>query len=826
MRRRQGAAGETEVPETSTQTLAKTTRPLLASAVIPRPRLLARLDDALKGPAVWIHGMPGAGKTCLLAGFVESRRIDALWYQVDAGDGDPGSFLHHLGHAARRRFGAQAELPTPTTTGDALPESDLRRFFRALYRHFDGPFLLVLDNCHEVPITSAVHGMFSIATQEMPARGTVVFLARAEPGPALAKLRANDALAVIGPGELHLTPEETRAIAEARGLQLDEDTLRRLGEGTRGWAAGLVLMLEHTRAGGAVTRTPQGLAPQVVFDYLAWEVFRAFESDVQHVLCAIAELRRCTGPLAEHVSSSASATPALQNLARNGYFVSRIDEASETWFELHPLFQEFLRKQAAGRFTDAERSARLREAARWLERHGQLDEAVRILTQAHDWAALDQVVARIVAGSVDTPTTAELDAWLRAAPDHDPGAHPWLAYWLACSRLADDPRAARRLFAGAHETFAAAGAGSPHAMGAALSAWGALRAVLHELDDLSLADAWTAPLESCLADGRVTLPARLRGQMERTLHAALLLRGAEAARLAACRQRAAVIDCDGAAASDPTTWPTACVEACLRGDFTAAAHGLANAPADQASAPRALAACLYHLLRGEWDAGSAAQEEARAVLCCGTRPRPARQRRRRISATGAARRRAAPAAGGALGLPGGLGAGAGRGDAGGIPPLSRGGSQRRAARPASDGGGVPRCAGGGRRRVRRRRAVHGGRDPGKGRTRRRLPGARLHEPHRGGASRPRCRAAGARRAGAGGRPRHGPCTRPALHAGPVPGRGGHPVRHSNHHGHRAGVCAQPGACPRAHRPRATRRPGAVALAHPCLHSRWWQRISP
>ena len=85
---------------TISPTLAKLSRPRLFDA-LPRQRLFDRLDDARRHPVVWVVAPPGAGKTTLVASWLEQRRLPGLWYQVDPGDADPATFFHYLGLAER-----------------------------------------------------------------------------------------------------------------------------------------------------------------------------------------------------------------------------------------------------------------------------------------------------------------------------------------------------------------------------------------------------------------------------------------------------------------------------------------------------------------------------------------------------------------------------------------------------------------------------------------------------------------------------------------------------------------------------------------------------
>src|SRR5262245_32561771 len=82
--------------------LAKLSRPRLHSATA-RPRLFGRLDHLLRHAVVWIPGPPGAGKTTLMASYLDSRRLPAVWCQLDPGDRDPATFFYYLGLTAKQR---------------------------------------------------------------------------------------------------------------------------------------------------------------------------------------------------------------------------------------------------------------------------------------------------------------------------------------------------------------------------------------------------------------------------------------------------------------------------------------------------------------------------------------------------------------------------------------------------------------------------------------------------------------------------------------------------------------------------------------------------
>ena len=181
--------------------LAKLTRPRLRR-FLPRPRLFRLLDTPR--PLAWVWGPPGAGKTALVAGWLELRRLRTLWYQCDPGDTSVAGFLEYLATAADPA-GRRATVPP---AAGAAP----RAFLRALFEHVKAPFVVVLDGYQEIPADSPVHEAVRAAVDELPPGAHLVVTSRAEPPAAFARLRASRAIADIGWMDLRLTALESRAL--------------------------------------------------------------------------------------------------------------------------------------------------------------------------------------------------------------------------------------------------------------------------------------------------------------------------------------------------------------------------------------------------------------------------------------------------------------------------------------------------------------------------------------------------------------------------------------------------------------------------------------
>src|SRR5262249_39063473 len=157
-------------------------------------------------PIVWLCAAPGAGKTTLVASYLEARHRRCLWYQCDAGDADTATFLHYLRIAAQH-LAPKTATALPQFTSE--PQQDLARFartfFRDLFSALPAPCALVFDNFHEADMTPAQRAAFAQGLEQVPERITVIVISRADPPPEFARLVATGRVASIDEAELRCT---------------------------------------------------------------------------------------------------------------------------------------------------------------------------------------------------------------------------------------------------------------------------------------------------------------------------------------------------------------------------------------------------------------------------------------------------------------------------------------------------------------------------------------------------------------------------------------------------------------------------------------------
>jgi hypothetical protein len=414
---------------------AKLVRPRQTGAY-RRSRLFTLLDRAR--PVAWVSGPPGAGKTTLVASYVETRRLRPIWYQVDEGDADAATLFYCLRQAAVRAA-PRHRWRLPPLTPEYLPGlgTFTRRWFEELFAGLPRTFVLVFDNYQAVPPESLLHQVLRDALETLPERGRAVLVSRSDPPPVFARARAEGKMVLVEWEALRLTQAETAGIALARtARRMQPEQARALHSATDGWAAGLVLMLERKTADGrGQTRDPQ--PRQAVFDYFASEILARSDAETRQVLLDTALLPKVTSPQAETLTAIPRAGKILADLARRRYFTDCLPDPEPT-YQYHPLFREFL--LARGRALPAERREATRKtAAALLEERGQIEDAAELFGDARDWEGLARLVATHAPALFAHGRGTTVEGWLRSIPRVRAEQSPRLLYWMGICVLLRSP---------------------------------------------------------------------------------------------------------------------------------------------------------------------------------------------------------------------------------------------------------------------------------------------------------------------------------------------------------------------------------------------------
>jgi len=431
--------------------LAKLTQPR-SDGLLRRERLFGRLDEARSRPAVWIAAPPGAGKTSLLASYLDARKLTALWYQVDSGDADPATFFYYLAIAAGGRLGRKAK-PLPLFSQEVATDvvSFARRFFRELCAVLPQDAVLVLDNYQEVPERSQFHAVMQAVLDEIPAGICVICMSRAEAPAEFARLRVAQRMSMLDFEALRLTPDEARQIAAGHS-QLDEAALQAVYEQTNGWAAGLVLMAERLRQTGQVNKPTSSTNLEMVFDYFAGQILNALPESTQDMLIRMSYLPRLVAETAQAITGDPEAVRLLEHLAKRNLFTDR-RYGEDISFQFHALFRAFLQEQARDRLGASEHKKTAHSAAALLQATGQVEDAFPLFAETGAWGSAAALIGKEAERLVQQGRRQTLRQWITALPMERVEETPSLQYWLGICTLGSHQEKARELLTAAFEGF-------------------------------------------------------------------------------------------------------------------------------------------------------------------------------------------------------------------------------------------------------------------------------------------------------------------------------------------------------------------------------------
>ncbi|MBN1874600.1 MAG: hypothetical protein JXA33_10255 [Anaerolineae bacterium] len=393
----------------------------LRASLVPRPRLIERLDEGLRlgRKLTLVSAPPGFGKTTLITEWLcDKTRAppshSIAWLSLDEADNDPARFFVYLiaalqqldeevGQVAQTLLGAP-QLP-PVVSLMTLLIGDINDL---------SPFVFVLDDYHLIH-TALIHDAIEFLLSYQPPQMHLCLATRIDPPLPLPRLRVRGQMTEIRADDLRFTAEEVTAfLNRALGLTLDEHKVAALEARTEGWIAGLQLAALSLRGRKDIAGFIDAFSGsnRHVIDYLATEVLAQQPDEIRDFLCQTSILDQLTATLCQAVTGKENSLALLRQLEQANLFLTPLDQRGE-WYRYHRLFADFLRAE----LEPQHRAALHLRAARWHEENcllpqavehalaaGNVGESVRLITQVGYWALSKCMIVTML-------------GWLDALPD-------------------------------------------------------------------------------------------------------------------------------------------------------------------------------------------------------------------------------------------------------------------------------------------------------------------------------------------------------------------------------------------------------------------------
>ncbi len=437
-----GHPGDRLVPSPLLET--KLYVPRSRRGLVPRPRLIERLDRGTASKLTLVSAPAGFGKTTMLTEWLAAgsarpaaaRRV--AWLSLDRADNDPASFWTYVIAALRTVASGvgesalaflQAPQPPPIETVLTALLNDLGAIAADI--------VLVLDDYHVID-AGDVQDAMAFLLDHLPPWLHVVIASRADPALPLARWRARGELAETRAAELRFTPDEAAVyLNEMMGLRLTARDVAALEGRTEGWIAALQLAALSMQGRDDVDGFIAGFAgdDRYVVDYLAQEVLARQPDRVQAFLLQTSILGRLSGPLCDAVTGQGGGKAMLEALDRGNLFLVRLDDRRR-WYRYHHLFADVLHARLLDEQPDQVPDLH-RRASAWFQRSGEQSVAIGHALAAEDFQRAADLVELAVSVMSQTRQEATVRGWLEMIPEEVIQVRPVLSVAIAWVMLSD-----------------------------------------------------------------------------------------------------------------------------------------------------------------------------------------------------------------------------------------------------------------------------------------------------------------------------------------------------------------------------------------------------
>jgi LuxR family maltose regulon positive regulatory protein len=398
-----------------------------ADPLVPRTRLVQRVEAGLRRPLTVVAAPAGSGKSTLLSAWARATGRAVAWLSLDEGDNDPVRFLSYLiaalgqaepglGAATRQLLDASYP-PGPTAAMLALADE--------IEEATGSDVALILDDYHLID-EPVIHEAVTFLVEHLPHRLRLVVAGRSDPPLPLARLRARNQLTELRADDLRFTPDEAALLlADLAGGTFAQGDVAALTERTEGWAAGLVLagLSLQGRTDRVDLVTGLSGSHRYVLDYLMSEVLGCQDPAVERFLLHTSILDRLSAPLAAALTGD-DAAAMLDRIERANLFLNPLDD-ERRWYRYHQLFAEALRhhlhQRAPALVPDLHR-----RAADWFETNGCDSDALRHALAIPDATRAGDIVERHATAMLTRGEVRALRDWVESLPEEEVRARPLL----------------------------------------------------------------------------------------------------------------------------------------------------------------------------------------------------------------------------------------------------------------------------------------------------------------------------------------------------------------------------------------------------------------
>ncbi|MCJ7623496.1 MAG: hypothetical protein MUO76_08320, partial [Anaerolineaceae bacterium] len=373
--------------------------PPIRPEIVPRPRLIEKLNEGLNRKLTLISAPAGFGKSTLVTEWISNLRLKTqkesrteykiAWLSLDNSDNDPTRFLSYFIAALNQIEGIDTifgkEVQSILQSPQPLPTEIVVTFLINEIAAISPRIVFVLDDYHLLE-SQPIHYALTYLLDHLPPQLHLVVATREDPQLPLARMRSQDQITEIRAADLRFTSyESTEFLNQVMSLDLSIDDIAIIENRTEGWIAGLQLAaisLQGKEDTSGLIKSFSG-SHRLVLDYLIEEVLDKQSESVQTFLMQTAILNQLTGSLCDALTDQGNGQQILENLEQANLFIIPLDN-NRHWYRYHHLFADLLRQRLGQKQQDLTLTLHCRASA-WYEQNGFANEAIEHAMHADDF---------------------------------------------------------------------------------------------------------------------------------------------------------------------------------------------------------------------------------------------------------------------------------------------------------------------------------------------------------------------------------------------------------------------------------------------------------
>lgn len=421
--------------------------PRLRRSLVPRPRLMTLLSDAVDYPLTVVKAGAGYGKTTACSAFARTLDLPLSWITLTADEQDPIVFaarmidavLPHLAPEERERVLEAAQHPLSWDASAHL-------FTSLTHLHVREDSVFMLDDFHLLQGVSAILRWLDVWLRRLPDTAHVVLISRTEPAlAAYHEYSLRGDLLLFRERDLLFSDDEMRFLFQVSPDDpesgLDRAELMWLQEHTGGMPMIVTMLWRQWREHQQFSLLERALTQSHSVREQVGTLFLAdLSEEEQHFFTGVSILSTLSPDLCDFLLARSDSALVLSACEKKGFLVAT-DEPNG--YSVHPLVREYLQSQ----LTSERRQALIWRAVTWYQEHGQQVRAIHYLFSLDDEATVIAELLVYIPDYLAHGQVATVQGWLERISAGAKDASPGLLWARAeVARLGNHYADARRLY--------------------------------------------------------------------------------------------------------------------------------------------------------------------------------------------------------------------------------------------------------------------------------------------------------------------------------------------------------------------------------------------